>query len=346
MLWKELVDSVSVIARRFLALLAVPAIAIGVAAGGLSAQAATGACTPSASWGTPNGGLAGEVVSLINQHRTGMGLAALSIDGSLADGANWKSMNMSSTGVLSHYDVDGRSPPARLAACGYANPTFGENIFYASFAISAQSVVSGWLGSPGHRSNIENPSFTSTGVGVATDGRGGTWWTQDFGATGGTPAPAPTAPPTAPPAPAPVAPPVVDPVPDPPADSSSPAVVATTSPAAVTSATTVPAVTAVPEPRSNQVSADRVQAPKAYVGERLAAALPLTGVDAATVQCTATLGSSTLPARAGKLVNGRAVCAWRPSASMRGKTIQGTISVTAEGTSITAKFSRYVRARR
>ena len=40
--------------------------------------------------------------------------------------------------------------------------------------------MNGWLTSPGHRANIENPGFTAIGVGAgARDGR--IYWTQSFG---------------------------------------------------------------------------------------------------------------------------------------------------------------------
>ena len=193
--------------RRIIACVAALALSIGIALGTLSAQAATG-CTPQASWGTPDGGLAAEVVSLINQHRVGMGLSALDGSQALSDSANWKSMNMAGLGYFDHYDPpNGRSPVARAASCGYSG-NFGENIYWASSRATAQSVVSGWLGSSGHRANIENGSYTVTGVGVAVDANGGTYWTQEFGTGGGSgvttpppPAPGPVAPPPPPTAP-------------------------------------------------------------------------------------------------------------------------------------------------
>ena len=65
-----------------------------------------------------------------------------------------------------------------------------------------------WLASPGHRANIENGAFASTGVGAAHATNGSVYWAQDFGAGGtsapsgaATSTPAGPAPPTSPAAP-------------------------------------------------------------------------------------------------------------------------------------------------
>ena len=331
--------------RRIIACVFALALSIGVALGTLSAQASTAACTPQAGWGTPDGGLAAEVVSLINPHRVGVGLSALDGSQALSDSANWKSMNMAGLGYFDHYDPpNGRSPVARAASCGYSG-SFGENIYWASSRVTAQSVVSGWLGSSGHRANIENGSYTLTGVGVAVDANGGTYWTQEFGTgAGGTvsapppPAPAPVTPPEAPsaPAPSPASPP------SPPASSSSPGV----SPVPAAPTTVAPA----PQPayaRAKGISvSDRVHAPKARAGERLTAVLPITGADSAAVHCAATVGSTSLAAHDGQFADGKAICSWHPKSSMRGLSLTGRITVESDGQTVWAQFSRYVRAHR
>ena len=69
-----------------------------------------------------------------------------------------------------------RTAHARAIDCGYGGGPWGENIAWGY--TSPQSVVNGWLGSSGHKANIENPSFTSTGVGVAANANGSLYWTQ------------------------------------------------------------------------------------------------------------------------------------------------------------------------
>ena len=331
--------------RRIIACAAALALSVGITLGALSAQAVTAACTPQASWGTPDGGLAAQVASLINQHRVGMGLSALESNQALSDSANWKSMNMAGLRYFDHYDPPtGRSPVARAASCGYTG-TFGENIYWASYGATAQAVVSGWLGSSGHRANIENRSYTVTGVGVAFDASGGTYWTQEFGTGGGSvvpppppPAPAPVTPPAAPTAPP--SPPATPP--SPPATPSSPGV----SPAPAAAATTAPPAQPVYARTKGISIADRVHAPKAHAGERFTAVLPITGADTATVQCTATVGTTSLATHDGRFADGKATCSWHPKRSMRGKSLTGRITVESAGQTVWAQFSRYVGARR
>ena len=43
-----------------------------------------------------------------------------------------------------------------------------------------EAVLEAWLGSPAHRSAIENPRYTHTGVGVAKNAEGRLYWTQMF----------------------------------------------------------------------------------------------------------------------------------------------------------------------
>jgi uncharacterized protein YkwD len=54
----------------------------------------------------------------------------------------------------------------------------GENI--AEGQQSPQAVMTAWMNSPGHRSNILSPSYTQIGVGAAKDSRGVIYWTQQF----------------------------------------------------------------------------------------------------------------------------------------------------------------------
>jgi uncharacterized protein YkwD len=203
-------------------------------------------CTPDASWGTVNSSFASQVVSLVNQHRASLGLGQLSVDGALTRSAVWKSMNMAGLNYFDHTDDPiGRSVGQRLVDCGWpANLGWGENIAYG-YATPAD-VMNGWLGSAGHKANIENPAFTSTGVGVAQNAQGVYYWTQDFGqGSSGGAAPPPPPPPatTTSPPPATTTPP---PSTTAPPTTTSPAP-ATTSPAAGSPSAPPPATTiAVP----------------------------------------------------------------------------------------------------
>jgi uncharacterized protein YkwD len=89
---------------------------------------------------------------------------------------------MASYRYMAHEDPAppvGRTTAQRLAACGYSAGTWGENVAYGYK--SPQAVVSAWLASPGHRSNIEDPSFTAAGVGAAVAANGSIYWAHNFG---------------------------------------------------------------------------------------------------------------------------------------------------------------------
>jgi uncharacterized protein YkwD len=163
---------------------------IGVGGNLAPAEAVVGNCTPQPSWGTDLTSAEQQVITLVNQHRTAMGLSTLVPASSLVASAEWKSMDMAGYQYLAHDDPApvARSITDRFAACGYpTNAGWGENIAYGY--VDAPSVMNAWLSDPGHKANIENPSWTTIGVGVAQASNGLIFWTQDFGTTGASAAP-------------------------------------------------------------------------------------------------------------------------------------------------------------
>ena len=100
---------------------------------------------------------------------------------------------MSAKNYFSHTSLDGSSMRDRIERQGYGWSSIGENI--AAGYRTAESVVTGWMNSPGHRANILNCRFTEIGVGFHNN-----YWTQNFGTPrggGGTPTTATTVPTTA-----------------------------------------------------------------------------------------------------------------------------------------------------
>ena len=146
--------------------------------------AAVGDCIQGSNWGTPRQDLTARVIDLVNQHRTAMGLSALSSSSTLTNSALWKARHMAFYNYFDHPDPAppvARSVSDRLSACGYPASTsgWGENIAYGY--ASADAVMTAWLNSPGHRANIENASFRAIGVGAAANSNGTLYWVQDFG---------------------------------------------------------------------------------------------------------------------------------------------------------------------
>jgi uncharacterized protein YkwD len=162
--------------------------------------AAVGDCTPASSWPAARADLATQVVTLVNAHRATLGLQPLAVSPTLTAAATWKARHMAAYGYMTHDDPGppvARTAGDRIAACAYPGAMWGENI--AEGYNTAQAVLDGWLSSPDHRANIENPDYRATGVGAAGSP---VYWSQTFGAVvdaGATvPASAPAAPVTTP----------------------------------------------------------------------------------------------------------------------------------------------------
>ena len=124
-------------------------------------------------------GVLGEVVDRTNAERARHGLRALSVDQRLAAAAQAHSADMVRRAFFAHESPDGRQVWDRAVAAGYAYRKVAENI--AAGQRTAEEVVRGWMGSPGHRANILDGDLTQIGVGRADGGSYGVYWTQVFG---------------------------------------------------------------------------------------------------------------------------------------------------------------------
>jgi hypothetical protein len=80
---------------------------------------------------------------------------------------------MNTNNYFNHRGIDGSSPTERAQRAGYRSGV-GENIAYG--VSSAQDAFKLWMNSPGHRSNILNPSYTDLGLGISSN-----YWVQNFG---------------------------------------------------------------------------------------------------------------------------------------------------------------------
>jgi len=363
-------DSLTAHRRRVPAVrvLVAAVIAVAVAAAAIpalqsnSALGATASCTPGAGWPAANVSLAQQVVALVNQHRASLGLAGLQNDQALTDSAAWKASHMANYGYFDHNDPAppvARDPFTRMTDCGYSGGgAEGENIAFGQ--IDANDVMNAWLNSPGHKANIEQPSFRSIGVGAATAANGQIYWVQDFAgglSSGAPPASAPPPPPAAPPPPPPAAPPAPPAAPAaPPVTSKPPASPAApissptssssgSSPAATPSGAAAAATedigSALLAPVSKQVSIREARRHKAR-STRLVVAKPHAGQDYAVrmafgpvrvatenlaVRCRAKLAGERMRGK-GEIADHVAICTWAIPAGADGKRLKVTVKVT------------------
>jgi uncharacterized protein YkwD len=121
------------------------------------------------------------IVDLTNQNRAQNGLAPLTVNAQLVGMAQIEAGNMVQFGVMSHTISQAAQPDllSRANYIGYRFSWLSENIAYNYF--DANSVVSGWMGSTGHRANILDPKVTQIGVAVKAASDGSLYFCQVFG---------------------------------------------------------------------------------------------------------------------------------------------------------------------
>jgi len=126
-----------------------------------------------------SGGVADQVLALVNNERAKAGCRSVKASSALQRAAQGHSADMAAKDYFSHDSQDGRSFADRIRAAGYSGGSIAENI--AAGQSTASSVMKGWMNSSGHRANILNCSYSALGVGYAKGGSYGYYWTQDFG---------------------------------------------------------------------------------------------------------------------------------------------------------------------
>ncbi|MBZ5537299.1 MAG: CAP domain-containing protein [Acidobacteriia bacterium] len=126
------------------------------------------------------------VIELVNKERTKIkGCRPLRMEPSLNSAALEHSRDMARFHSVSHTGTDGSRPGDRMTRAGYNWSEAAENV--AAGFTSPESVVNGWMKSPGHRANILNCRFHDTGVGhdyLAIEAESGDYahyWTMVFG---------------------------------------------------------------------------------------------------------------------------------------------------------------------
>ena len=125
---------------------------------------------PTASSGTGQTDLASDVVKLVNAERAKMGLSALRVDSELTRAACIRAQEL--VQLFSHTRPNG-------ANWSTVSPSaHGENI--AMGYRNANTVMTAWMNSQGHRENILRSTFGSIGV-CAYAYNGTTYWVQLFG---------------------------------------------------------------------------------------------------------------------------------------------------------------------
>jgi uncharacterized protein YkwD len=110
-------------------------------------------------------GLMADAGSAMNRERSNGGIAPLRRDALLDRAAQRHACWMSSSGRFGHEGAGGSQPVDRIASAGYRARLSSENIAHGQSA--GGEVISDWMRSKGHRSNIMRDNAKDYGIGVA-----------------------------------------------------------------------------------------------------------------------------------------------------------------------------------
>ena len=131
------------------------------------------------------------VLALMNQRRAAGATCGgtvyppvppLTMNDSLRTAARLHSQDMATNNYFSHVSLTGTTFDQRIRNAGYTGSfPLGENI--AAGPSTPESLVDGWMASPGHCANIMNGSFRATGIGYAFSASSTYrhYWTQTLG---------------------------------------------------------------------------------------------------------------------------------------------------------------------
>ena len=105
------------------------------------------------------------IVAAMNRERAARGLEPLQLESRLSLAAEDRVEDMLAKRYYEHVSPDGVNPFSWVRARGYRYRLIGENL--ALGYRGSQSVVTGWMNSPGHRDNILKSGFNEVGIAVA-----------------------------------------------------------------------------------------------------------------------------------------------------------------------------------
>lgn len=117
-----------------------------------------------------------QVVKLVNEERTKVGLKEVTLDTNIEAAALVRAKEIETS--FSHTRPDGRNFSTALQEQNVSFKGAGENIAWGQS--SPEAVMKAWMNSDGHRANILNPNYTKIGVGYYQNAKGTNYWTQLF----------------------------------------------------------------------------------------------------------------------------------------------------------------------
>jgi len=136
---------------------------------------------PAGGYSTPSSQVA-QILERVNTERRAKGCQPLELDTRLMTVSQSHAKDMAARDFFDHTSPDGTSPGDRATTSGFPHG-IGENLAAGYSAV--ETVMAGWMNSPGHRANILNCTYTVTGIGYDPGSVGTAWgpgsWVQVFG---------------------------------------------------------------------------------------------------------------------------------------------------------------------
>ncbi|KUF79281.1 SCP extracellular protein [Phytophthora nicotianae] len=128
----------------------------------------------------PSGDYYSAMLTAVNAARAKQGVPALCMNKKLQAAAQRHSDDMAKNNYMAHDGADGSTMSQRITEAGYEWDGCAENV--AAGQEEVDSVMQGWLDSPGHYENIMNRDYTMFGTAYSynKDTTYGIYWTQDF----------------------------------------------------------------------------------------------------------------------------------------------------------------------
>lgn len=122
------------------------------------------------------------ILSQVNRVRSEHGLGALRMNPQLQQAARSHSEQMARQNFFSHVDPKGKDVVDRIQSQGVTGfRSVGENIFVGqNLANLVESVIQGWMTSPGHKRNLLSSEYREVGTGVAVSDKQKVYATQVY----------------------------------------------------------------------------------------------------------------------------------------------------------------------
>jgi len=131
--------------------------------------AASNACTSPAGVNA----MASEIAAGVNANRRANGQHALNYNPVLARASMQHACDMAVNSFFGHQGSNGSTVQARVRQAGYQDCLVAENLAWGY--PDSQQIISGWMNSPGHRSNMLHPRAYEMGIAITTGSKGPNW---------------------------------------------------------------------------------------------------------------------------------------------------------------------------